>query len=87
VQRLLDWANYALSICFLVEFLIKVIAFSWDYFLSGWNIVDFIVIVTSCIDFILTMTTGSNSITSGVKIVRSFRIVRILKLLRRFKEL
>lgn len=72
---------------FALEFVIKVIAFSWDYFRSAWNIVDFVIIVTSCADFILTMTLSSNNITSAVKIVRSFRIARILKLLRRFKEL
>lgn len=58
VQALLDWINYTLSVVFFVEFIIKVIAFQCDYFRSGWNIVDFVIIVTSCADFILTMTLG-----------------------------
>lgn len=58
MQLILDWINYTLSLVFVVEFLIKFIAFKWDYFNNGWNIVDFVIIVTSCADFVLTMTLG-----------------------------
>jgi hypothetical protein len=71
---------------FTIEFLIKLVGFGTEYFKSMWNLVDLFVCVSSWIDLILGLL-FSSGLNSAVKIVRTFRVARILKLIKRFKEL
>jgi len=83
----LEVTNNILSLIFTIEFIVKVIGFGLDYFKSMWNLVDFFVCVTSWLDMILTLVSNGRNINSAVKIVRTFRVARILKLIKRFKEM
>jgi voltage-gated sodium channel type XI alpha len=83
----LEVTNNILSLIFTIEFIVKVIGFGLDYFKSMWNLVDFFVCVTSWLDMILTLVSNGKNINSAVKIVRTFRVARILKLIKRFKEM
>jgi hypothetical protein len=87
MSKQLELVNQALSAVFLVELLIKLIGFGPTvYFKNSWNILDFLIVIVSLVDFVLTVATKSG-VNNSVQVVRIFRIARILKLLRRFKVL
>ncbi|PAA93328.1 hypothetical protein BOX15_Mlig005983g2 [Macrostomum lignano] len=69
----LDWINIAFTIVFTVEAVLKIFAMSREYFLSGWNIFDFVVVIASLID--LTVQD-----VDGLSIFRSFRLFRVFRL-------
>ena len=66
-----------------IEFLIKLIALKKDYFSDGWNNFDF-VIVLSAWTGIFALQVFNIDVGPATTIVRSFRISRILKLIRKF---
>lgn len=82
--------NFAFSIVFICEFVLKFLALGRSYFISGWNIFDFFVVMASVIDIIMAYTglkTGSSSAISILpQIARIFRVLRVTKLLRMFKR-
>ena len=85
----IETVNQILSLMFTIEFLLKIVAFGQKYFLSWWNVLDFSIVVVSWLDFmILVASEGEGEgLNSSVQVIRTFRVARILKLVRRFKEL
>ena len=88
-QTLAD-INFSFSIIFILEMVLKLLAFNKSYFLSGWNLFDFFVVMASILDIILDIT-GSNSTQSAAisilpQIARIFRVLRVTRLLRMFKR-
>jgi hypothetical protein len=82
--------NFAFSIIFFTEMLLKLFAYGKAYFLSGWNIFDFFVVMASILDIILGYTgikTGQSSALAILpQIARIFRVLRVTRLLRMFKR-
>ena len=80
----LDKINIALTWVFLSEFLVKFIAIDWRYFLNPWNIMDFLIVAVSLIDFFYSILNSSNSESVSylrfVKVIRVSRVFRIVKL-------
>ena len=70
--------------------LLKLLAFNKGYFLSGWNIFDFFVVMASVLDIILTYTKVKSDQSSALSILpqiaRIFRVLRVTRLLRMFKR-
>ena len=66
--------------------MIKIIAFKTAYFEEGWNVFDFLIVVSAGIGIALK-TIFKIDIGFATTIVRSFRIARILKIVRRLKKL
>jgi len=87
---ILDRINFIFSIIFIVECILKLSAFGKAYFISGWNIFDFFVVMASIMDIILQYTglkTASSSALSILpQIARIFRVLKVTKLLRMFKR-
>lgn len=50
---ILSQISFAFSVIFIVEFVLKFFAFGKSYFLSGWNVFDFFVVMASILDIIL----------------------------------
>ena len=71
---------------FTVEAIIKIIALGKNYFKIGWNIFDFIIVLATIIGLILDQAAGAN-IGSSTTAIRSFRIGRVFRLIKKFKEL
>lgn len=69
---------------------LKLSAFGKAYFLSGWNIFDFFVVMASILDIILDQTGTSNDQSNAIailpQIARIFRVLRVTRLLRMFKR-
>jgi len=82
--------NFAFSIIFIMEATFKLCSFGKAYFLSGWNIFDFFVVMASILDIILSYsgakTQNSSAISILPQIARIFRVLRVTKLLRMFKR-
>ncbi|WP_111655440.1 ion transporter [Isoalcanivorax indicus] len=74
--ELLALLNGAILLVFVVEILVKLVAFGPRFFRSGWNIFDFLIVGIS-----LAPTSGP------LAILRSLRILRVLRLLSSVKRL
>ena len=68
------------------EFVIKLIALRRDYFKDGWNVFDFMIVISAWMG-IIALQVFQIDIGAVSTIIRSFRIARIIKIIRRMKEL
>lgn len=80
--------NYIFAAIFALEAIIKIISFGKAYFKDNWNIFDFIVVIISIIGIIIDISPASNS-SAGSKttLLRTFKVVRIFRLINRAKVL
>ena len=69
-----------------IELIIKLIAYKKGYFSDGWNNFDFLIVVFALVgivsDYAFNLDVGALS-----TVVRAFRILRVLKLIRKAKSL
>jgi hypothetical protein len=88
--EILKQINFFFSIIFIMECVLKLLTFGKGYFLSGWNIFDFFVVMASLLDILLeqsgSKTESSSAISILPQIARIFRVLRVTKLLRMFKR-
>ena len=75
----LEMLNYVFITIFVIEMLLKLYAYHLSYFRSGWNIFDFIIVVSSLIP--------TGGVFTGLRILRIFRVLRILRLISGLKPL
>ena len=86
IISVLEIVNYFFTLIYTLEFIIKLIAFKKDYFYDGWNIFDFLIVVSAWFGIVATRIFGVD-VGPISTVVRSFRISRILKIIKRLKEL
>jgi hypothetical protein len=77
--------NLAFNIIYTIEATIKLIAFGKNYFNDGWNKFDFTIVIVAWIGQILN-NVGLN-IGASTTVIRSFRISRVFKIIRKYKNL
>lgn len=84
----LEYTNYFFTIVFTLEAIIKLIAYTpYGYFIQGWNIFDFVIVIISDITLIIALA-GTRSIGPKFStIARALRIGRIFRLIGRAKFL
>lgn len=83
----LEYINYALTFAFVAEMVLKLIGFGFcNYIRDYFNIFDCIVVVSSVIDFIISVQFNNKSISSATAL-RAFRLIRIFKLARTWTKL
>jgi hypothetical protein len=78
--------NYVFTIVFVIEAIIKIIAFGCRYFKDTWNVFDFSIVAGSLV-FILMQQTLGIGFSTTTQVVRSLRISRMFKLFRNLKQL
>ena len=83
---MLDIINYVFAAIFTIEAILKIIALGKNYFCDGWNCFDFIIVSGTLIS-ILIASVSNFDIGTQATLVRSFRIGRIFRLIRRAKSL
>lgn len=87
VDSTLENVNYIFTAIFMVEAIVKIIAYGFDaYFKDSWNLFDFIIVLSSILSIIVTLSTKIN-IRGAVTIIRAFRVLRVLRLVKRAKSL
>jgi voltage-gated sodium channel len=75
-----------LGLIFIFEAILKIYAMHWKYFNDSWNVFDFMIVLGSAGGFALkrfSIIEGASQIT----IIRSFRIGRVVRLVKKYKEL
>eukprot|EP00794_Sanderia_malayensis_P009765 gene9765-10764_t len=71
--------NHVFTSVFLTEMILKLIAYGLKRYLrSRWNLFDGLVVIISMVDLLVELVTHSDN--SSLSILRSFRLLRVLKL-------
>ncbi|CAH8458049.1 unnamed protein product [Schistosoma turkestanicum] len=79
--KILDSFNYFFTAVFTVEFVLRLSAFSFRHYFSDiWNVIDFVLVLGSYIDIIVTQSDISQ-VKFSVNFFRLFRVMRLIKLL------
>ncbi|CAM9574083.1 unnamed protein product, partial [Ectocarpus sp. 8 AP-2014] len=77
----IEGANYSFSFIFTVEAIIKILAFRRAYFIDPWNRFDIFIVIGTNLGLAMLWMTG-RSYGSIATIIRTFRIGRVLRLVR-----
>ncbi|XP_062898090.1 sodium channel protein type 9 subunit alpha-like [Mobula hypostoma] len=81
----LESGNTVLSIIFIIEAILKVTALNpLPYFRNGWNAFDFIIVLLTCLEWVLSTV---NIPTLKLSMIRSLRMLRVFKLAKNWKTL
>ena len=83
---MLEILNYIFTVIYTIEMIVKMIAFGKAYFKDGWCVFDFTIVLSAWIGIIL-LRVFSIDVGSISTIIRSFRIARVLKLIKTAKNL
>ncbi|XP_071965446.1 sodium channel protein 1 brain-like [Antedon mediterranea] len=73
--QILNIGNTIFTIIFTVECIAKIIALDFNYFKSSWNLFDLVIVCVSLIEVFLSGYEGG-----GLSVLRTFRLLRVLKL-------
>ncbi|KAF0036298.1 hypothetical protein F2P81_011610 [Scophthalmus maximus] len=93
VTKLSDTLNMIFTVLFTVEMILKLMAFkARGYFGDPWNVFDFIIVIGSVVDVILSevdetnplqVIAASENASVSITFFRLFRVMRLVKLLNR----
>jgi uncharacterized hydantoinase/oxoprolinase family protein len=88
----MEFTNYVFTLIFLVEAILKLIAFGKSYFNNSWNKFDFFVVVSSIFDVLLKLAQsiftnegagGAGSfLEAAPQIARVMRVLRVTRVIR-----
>uniref|UniRef100_A0A1I8JEW8 Voltage-dependent L-type calcium channel subunit alpha n=1 Tax=Macrostomum lignano TaxID=282301 RepID=A0A1I8JEW8_9PLAT len=82
-SSVLDYFNMLFTAIFTIEFILKLVAFSFrNYFSDLWNVLDFVIVLGSYIDIISSKIVQPSRSASSL-----FRAMRLVKLLNRGEHL
>ena len=79
--------NYCFLVIFVLEAIVKLIAFDVRYFKDSWNVFDFIIVLASIIVLIITNFFDIKILSSLTQLLRVFRLGRLFKLFKSLKTL
>lgn len=75
-------AQTIFNIIFILEALLKLIAYQKSYFYVGWNVFDFIIVLGGVAGLLIQADIAGN-----LSVIRIIRVCRILRLLKKAKRL
>lgn len=89
-SRTLEIIDFIFTFLFFIEAVIKIIALGFfissidsdAYIMSGWNILDFIVVTASLVDFIVLIQNSDSVNTEQLSSLKALRALRALRPLR-----
>uniref|UniRef100_A0A8C1PXJ0 Voltage-dependent calcium channel type A subunit alpha-1 n=1 Tax=Cyprinus carpio TaxID=7962 RepID=A0A8C1PXJ0_CYPCA len=82
-EAMLKYLNIVFTALFSMECILKIIAFGpLNYLKDAWNVFDFVTVLGSITDIIVTEINVSELNRSGLNFLRLFRAARLVKLLR-----
>ncbi|PNW76369.1 hypothetical protein CHLRE_11g467528v5 [Chlamydomonas reinhardtii] len=88
LDRFNDISNYAFTIYFIIEMVIKLMGLGVLYFTDGMNIMDMIVNAATTAEMIIELIpTVDNKLANTLSILRVFRLLRLFRLSRQWKSL
>jgi hypothetical protein len=87
VVSVIEIINYVFCVIFTLEAIVKLIAMRLDYFADNWNNFDFTVVVLTAVILGLKVFGVGGNLGVTSTILRSLRIGRVFRLVKRAKEL
>ena len=80
----LTYINYIFTSVFVIEMILKWIAFKFSYFSSSWNVFDWIVVFGSILDIVMSNMNASQLtfLRVGPQLIRVLRVMRVSRLIR-----
>ncbi|KAG2432071.1 hypothetical protein HXX76_008998 [Chlamydomonas incerta] len=88
LDRFNDISNYAFTIYFIIEMVIKLMGLGMLYFTDGMNIMDMVVNAATTAEMIIELIpTVDNKLANTLSILRVFRLLRLFRLSRQWKSL
>jgi len=88
LPKILEYINNFFAFVFTVEAIIKITALGKVYFQDGWNCFDFFIVVGTLLLLVIKYMLPINlDVGSQATIIRSFRIGRVVRLVKRAKQL
>lgn len=82
VEATLENLNYLFAIIFNMEMILKMIGLGQQYFESAFDVFDMLVVIGTDIGILLKFTTSDTGFTAAAPVIRAFRIMRIVRLVR-----
>ena len=89
LSKTLAWLDMVMTILFTIEMVLKVATFGFvangpgSYLRSGWNVLDFFIVVISLVSLVM----GGSSSLNTVKALRTLRVLRPLRMISRNENL
>ena len=87
MESICNILNYIFMFVFTTEAVIKIYALRFEYFYDGWNLFDFTVVLMTIIILILTFIGLAEDLASVGMVLRTLRIGRMLRLIKRAQTL
>ncbi|XP_075240737.1 sodium channel protein 1 brain-like isoform X3 [Convolutriloba macropyga] len=81
LKEVLGWGNQIFTAFFCVEAMLKIIAMGKEYFKNQWNVFDFIIVLFSIVEIIVSAV-FDDATFDGLTILRVLRLMRVFKLAR-----
>lgn len=79
-----DKFNLVFYFVFLIEAILKIVVLKKEYFKEGWNVFDLTIVIGSTISLLIAMIPGVTfDLRMQATLVRVFRILRVLKIIKR----
>ncbi|GIM17342.1 hypothetical protein Vretimale_19882, partial [Volvox reticuliferus] len=87
VEQVTNYINYVLTVYFAVDVTVRLTAFGFArFFRVGMNVFDFIVVVLSLVEMIVDLLPSVAGV-GPLSVLRAFRLLRIFRLARHWREL
>ena len=92
MNRVLTYFDYVFTAAFVVEMIVKVVSCGFclhpgSYIREPWNVLDFIVVVSALLSYLMQAVTSSNTNLSFIKALRVLRVLRPLKAVNKIPQL
>uniref|UniRef100_A0A3B4C8Y7 Ion transport domain-containing protein n=1 Tax=Pygocentrus nattereri TaxID=42514 RepID=A0A3B4C8Y7_PYGNA len=86
-NEVLNGINWVVVAVFYLEIALKWMVGFWQFWKNAWNIFDFIFTLLSVLpEIIMSFSTDNAHATGAVKVIRTFRVLRALKITAKFTQ-
>lgn len=87
VEDIFENLNYLFAFVFNLEAVLKLIGLGKQYFYQPFDVFDFLVVIGTDVGIILKLTSSGSGFSAAAPVVRAFRIMRIVRLVRGQKNI
>lgn len=83
----ISYMNNIFNWIFICEAVLKIYVYRCEYFLNGWNLIDFLIVTDNLVNLLLKSFIDLFSRVFDTSILRAIRVARILRILKKAKTL
>lgn len=82
-----DFVNNIFLVFYIIEAVMKLVAFGWKYFTTNWNRFDFVVVMAGITTFLIRTYNPSLLFGPLETVFRAIKLFRLIKLIKQNKSL